>query len=135
MSTVDSTMQGRPDATKALNIGLWVLQVAAAAAFFMAGGAKLAGSPMMVQVFEKVGFGQWFRYVTGLLEVGSALLLLTPRFSGLGAIILACVMVGAVTAHLTLLGGSPMIPLVLLVIVAVIAWGRWPGTRALLTRR
>ncbi len=35
-----------------------------AAAFLAAGGAKLAGVPAMVEMFEKVGVGQWFRIVT-----------------------------------------------------------------------
>jgi putative oxidoreductase len=30
---------------------------------------------MMVQTFEAVGVGQWFRYVTGIIEIGGAALL------------------------------------------------------------
>jgi len=44
-------------------IGAWVLQGLLAAAFLAAGGAKLAGVPMMVQVFDQIGMGQWFRAV------------------------------------------------------------------------
>jgi hypothetical protein len=32
----------------------------------------------MVDVFERVGFGQWFRYLIALLELGGAALLLWP---------------------------------------------------------
>lgn len=48
--------------SKAKNIALWSLQVLIAAAFLMAGFAKLSGQPMMVEMFEKIGVGQWFRY-------------------------------------------------------------------------
>lgn len=109
---------------KGLNIALWILQILLAVAFFMAGGAKLSGAPAMVQVFDKIGLGQWFRYLTGIVEVGSALLLLIPGFAGLGALLLVCTMVGAVISHLTILGGSPAAPLGLLLLSAVVAWFR-----------
>ena len=60
------------------NVALWALQIVTAAAFFMAGFAKLSGQPMMVETFGKIGIGQWFRYVTGTIEVASAILLLIP---------------------------------------------------------
>ena len=43
--------------------------------FVGAGGAKLAGISMMVDSFDAIGFGQGFRYLTGLIEVGGAALL------------------------------------------------------------
>jgi len=36
--------------------------------FLMAGGSKLAGVPAMVSLFDQVGVGQWFRYVTGIMS-------------------------------------------------------------------
>jgi uncharacterized membrane protein YphA (DoxX/SURF4 family) len=93
-----------------------------AAAFFSAGGSKLAGAPAMVQMFEKAGVGQWFRIVTGAFEVSGAILLLIPRLTFYGATLLLLVMVGGVTAHLTVLGGNPAPALILLVLSAVTAW-------------
>lgn len=119
---------------KVLNIILWVLQIVAAAMFLMAGYGKLSGDPMMVKVFDTVGLGQWFRYLTGALEVIGAILLLTPWLSGLGALLLAAVMVGAVASHLFVLGGSPMMAIVLLVVTAIIAWGRRDRTLRLIGR-
>ncbi len=81
----------------------------------------------MVAVFEKVGVGQWFRYVTGLLEVIGAIGLLLPRYSFFAAILLAMVMIGAVVSHLTVLGGSPLAPIVLLVLTGTIAYLLRPG--------
>jgi len=52
---------------KLLNIGLWILQIGAAGMFLMAGFSKLSGDPRMVGLFEAIGFGQWFRYVTGFV--------------------------------------------------------------------
>ena len=44
-------------------------------AFVVAGIPKLIGAEMMVEVFAQLGFGQWFRFATGSIEVGAALLL------------------------------------------------------------
>lgn len=67
---------------------------------------------MMVQFFDAIGWGQWFRYLTGTIEVAGAAGLLVPRFAPLAAILLAVVMIGAVIAHL-FVGGSPVFPIVL----------------------
>jgi putative oxidoreductase len=107
-------------------ITLWTLSGLAALAFIAAGGGKLAGIPAMVEVFDKVGLGQWFRYFTGLLEVAGGIGLLVPRYAFHAARLLAIVMVGAVIAHLTVLGGSFAPALVLLVLTGTIAHLREP---------
>jgi len=53
-------------------ITLWTLSGLVALAFAFVGGGKLAGTAQMVELFDKVGLGQWFRYLTGLLEVAGA---------------------------------------------------------------
>ncbi|HZR46438.1 MAG TPA: DoxX family protein [Candidatus Manganitrophaceae bacterium] len=109
---------------RALNIVLWVLQLLGAAMFLMAGSSKLTGNQQMVQAFEMIGLGQWFRVLTGALEVIGAVLLLVPQTAFFGALLLAIVMVGAVIAHLFVLGGSPAMAVILLLAMAIIAWGR-----------
>jgi putative oxidoreductase len=109
---------------KIINIGLWILQIGAAGMFLMVGFFKLSGDPRMVALFDAIGLGQWFRYVTGSLEVLGALLLLIPRLSGLGALLLMGVMLGAVPTHLFVVGGSPLLAITLLIVTGVVAWGR-----------
>jgi putative oxidoreductase len=109
---------------KASNIALWTLQVLVALAFGAAGSGKLLGSADMIALFEAVGIGQWFRYVTGLLEVVGAVLLVVPGKTAFGAVLLACVMAAAVVAHLTVLHTAATAPLVLFALTALIAWGR-----------
>ena len=111
--------------TKGLNIVLWILQILAAATFFLAGGSKLAGVAPMVEMFDRIGLGQWFRYLTGGLEVTSAILLLIPGTVVLGGALLVVTMVGAIATHLFILGGSPVPPIVLFVMVGTITWYRW----------
>lgn len=102
--------------------GLWGLKALAGAAFLAAGGAKLAGAEMMVGTFDAIGVGQWFRYVTGLIEVGSAILLFVPGLQWIGAGLLGATMIGAILAHLFILGPSAVPALVLLVIVSIIGY-------------
>ena len=109
---------------KALNITLWMLQVLVALVFVGAAAGKLVGSADMIALFDAVGIGQWFRYVTGLLELLGALLLIVPRRAAFGSLLLAGVMAGAVVAHLTLLHTAPTAPLVLFALTALISWGR-----------
>jgi len=107
----------------AWNIILWVLQVLVAALFLFAGVTKLIGVADMVALFDAIGFGQWFMYLTGALEIIGAVALLIPRFIALGALLLAGVMVGAVITNLAL-GENPLPAVVLVIITAIITWGR-----------
>jgi putative oxidoreductase len=117
---------------KIMNIVLWVLQIGAAGMFLMVGFLKLSGNAQLVGLFEAIGLGQWFRYLTGTLEVAGAFLLLIPRTSGLGALMLAGVMVGAVVTHVFVVGGSPLGATILLVVTGLVAWGRRQRTMNLL---
>jgi uncharacterized membrane protein YphA (DoxX/SURF4 family) len=121
-ATHTTSNEARPG--KALTIGLWVVQLGLAAMFLMAGGSKLAGAPAMVGLFDAIGIGQWFRYLTGSLEVAGAVLLLVPAVCGLGAALLVPVMLGAITTHLVVLHNSPSMPLALLLGLVFVAWGR-----------
>ena len=128
-SNASSYSLDRRPLSKGSNITCWVLQGLAAFAFLAAGGSKLAAAPAMVEMFAKLGAGQWFRYLTGTLEVIGAVALLVPRGAFYGAVLLATVMVGAIVTHLAVLGGSPIPALVLLVIVGTVAWLRRPTAR------
>jgi hypothetical protein len=86
----------------------------------------------MVELFDAIGLGQWFRYVTGSLEVLGAVLLLIPRLSGLGALLLVGTMLGAVATHLFVVGGSALGTTILLIVTGVIAWERRKRTMNLL---
>ena len=105
-------------------IGLWVAQIALASLFLLAGGSKLAGAPATVTLFEAIGVGQWFRYVTGLIEVGSAIALFVPSLALFGAVALVATMLGAIATHVFVVGGSPAVPAVLLLAALVVVWAR-----------
>lgn len=105
---------------RARTITTWVLQVALAAEFLMAGVPKLTGDPIMVAMFDALGAGQGLRYIVGALEVAGAVGLLIPPLAGLAAIGLAALMLGAVVSSVTVLGVSPVVPLVVAAVAAVV---------------
>ncbi|MFT4708141.1 MAG: putative oxidoreductase [Ascidiaceihabitans sp.] len=96
---------------KYMSIGLRAILTLA---FVGAGLAKLAGAEMMIASYDAIGVGQWFRYVTGIIEVGGAVLLWLPRRQVLAASLLGATMVGAVFTHLFILGAAEGIPAVIL---------------------
>jgi putative oxidoreductase len=98
------------------------IKAALTLAFLAAGGAKLAGVEMMVQTFDAIGLGQWFRYVTGAIEISGAILLWVPGLIGFGAGLLTATMTGAALAHFLILGPSAIPALVLGILSAYIAW-------------
>jgi putative oxidoreductase len=105
-------------------IALWGVQVVLAGMFLLAGGSKLAGAAATVALFDAVGVGQWFRYVTGGIEVVSAVALLVPSLAAFGAGALVATMIGAVATHLFIIGGSLGVPVLLLLGSLIIVWAR-----------
>lgn len=108
------------------NWALWTLQILLALAFLAAASGKLLGSADMVSMFDRIGLGQSFRYLTGALEVAGAILLLIPRTAWMGGALLACIMDGAILTHLFVIGGTFVPALVLLLLSATVAWLRRP---------
>ncbi len=101
---------------------LWTLRVLLALFFAAAGTAKLAGAAQMVQIFDHIGIGQWFRYVTGIVEVTGAILLLVPSTGFFGGLLLCVTMVFAVATHLLVIGGSPIPAIVAAVLSGFVAY-------------
>ena len=108
--------------SKALSTAFWILQGLLAATFLIAGTTKFAGPQTQIAFFEKIGFGQWFRYFTGGLEMLGGILVLAPRTAGLAAALLGMIMVGAVEIHLLIIGGNPGPSIALLVMAIAVTW-------------
>lgn len=130
-----STLNRRTTSRKrARNLTLWLFQALLAFQFVVGGFLKLSGDAAMVDMFATIGVGQWFRYAVGLLEIAGAVGLLIPRLSGLAALGLVGLMVGAAATNVLILGTSPWLPIGFLIVSALLAWGRWPRTKSLLGR-
>jgi uncharacterized membrane protein YphA (DoxX/SURF4 family) len=95
----------------------WILRVAVAVVFLSVGWSKFETNSMWVRLFEQIGFGQWFRYFTGSVQMAGAALVLVPRTFVMGIALLACTMAGAVAIWIVRFGalGNAIIPAVVLV--------------------
>jgi uncharacterized membrane protein YphA (DoxX/SURF4 family) len=71
-------------------IAVSILRVLLGLAFLTIGIAKLTGSLNTVETFEAFGWGQWFRYLTGLVDLAGALLVMVPQWTYYGAVLLTC---------------------------------------------
>jgi|HubBroStandDraft_1064217.scaffolds.fasta_scaffold00005_18 putative oxidoreductase len=76
-------------------IGLWVVKLFLVLVFLTTGSFKLYGVPRLVEAFGRLGFGQWFRYLTGCLEIAGAIGILVPPVAAYGGLILLGISVGA----------------------------------------
>ena len=102
----------------------WILQINLGLMYIVAGLSKLAGNASMVSLFQAIGVGQWFRYAVGATETTGGLLLFTPTWSGLAAVLLCPVMVGAIATGFLVPGESPLPAAAALAGLVAVAWLR-----------
>ncbi len=116
--------------SKRRTIAIRVLRVVLGLVFLYVGTTKLTGTGNTVDYFAAIGWGQWFRYLTGLLDIAGVVLLFSPKSMFYGAIVLACSVGLGALISLTVLRGNPtwgssamvVVPLVLAVLAALLAW-------------
>ncbi|WP_204123430.1 DoxX family protein [Pseudomonas sp. 008] len=113
---------------------VWGVRALLALAFAAAGIAKMAGVAQMVQVFDAIGIGQWFRFMTGTIEITGAVLVLLPATVFFGALLLAVTMICGVATHLFVIGGNPAPALMLALMSAFVAWRLRPVFQLLALR-
>jgi putative oxidoreductase len=113
-----------------MNMVSIVLQIVLGLGFLVFGASKL-GSKQMVDEFKRYGLPQWFRMVTGLLEIGGAALIIAGiwnhMLAAIAGILLAIIMAGAIVTHLRIKDpvaktGMPIILMVLSLIVLIMNW-------------
>lgn len=110
----------------------WFLRIALALAFVYFGADKFTNPRMWIRVFDQIGFGQWFRYTTGVVELLGGILLLVPPATLIAVVLLVSAMVGALLVHIFVIGVSPASVLVIILAAAVlfVGWKRWRGARS-----
>ena len=117
------------------NVFLWVLQVLLAVVYASSSFLKLTASPENVAGFAAMGLGNAGMYIIGCLELAGAIAMFVPVLTGLAATCFVALMIGAVIATLAIGGGVlAAIPAAVLVVAAVVAWGRRDSTRRLVAR-
>jgi uncharacterized membrane protein YphA (DoxX/SURF4 family) len=89
---------------KSSTIILWIVKIVAAIILLQTLFFKFTAAPESVEIFTRVGIEPYGRIGTGVLELIAAILILIPATAYLGAGLALGLMVGAIGAHLTILG-------------------------------
>ncbi len=118
--------------SRAATLTSWLAQLVAAAILLQTLFFKFTGAEESRHIFATLGVEPWGRIASGVVELIAALLLLRARTAALGAALAAGTMLGALGAHLTVLGievqgdGGLLFLLALVVLAcgALVAWLR-----------
>ncbi|MFE7632850.1 DoxX family protein [Kitasatospora sp. NPDC057518] len=115
---------------------VWTLRILLALFFALASALpKLLALPAATTVFDAIGAGHWFMYLTGLVELAGAVGLLVRRLAGPAATALIVFLAFAFVTQLTAMHGENAgTPFIFMVPLAVIAWNRRAETAELLSR-
>ena len=140
MTATSVTSPSSTSPSKTMNRVLWGLQIVLGLFFIIGSGLpKLFGQETAVENFNDIGFGDWFRYFTGTVELAGGIGLLVPRLSGLAAAGLSITTVLAAATQAFLLDAPALapFPLVLAVLFGWMAYQRRDtivAAREMLTR-
>ncbi|WP_433337120.1 DoxX family protein [Spirillospora sp. CA-294931] len=119
---------------RSAEIAVWTAQIVLGLFMIVASGLpKLYGQATAVELFDDIGWGDWFRYFTGVVEIAGGVGLLIPRLAAPAAVGLIGVMIGAVITNVAL--DTPawtLLPIVYAALLVVIARRRWSQATPLL---
>jgi len=65
--------------TRMERIGASIPRLALAVVFLLIGSSKFGATSPWISMFERIGWGQWLRYLAGVMQLAGALLLLLPK--------------------------------------------------------
>lgn len=105
------------------NWALWAVQGMTALGFVGAAIQKLEGEPAVMRTFDALGWGTPPRMMLAVLELVGAVALLVPVLAGAAGCGFVALTICATAVQLST-GESVAPPLVLLVLAAIVAWGR-----------
>jgi putative oxidoreductase len=111
---------------------VWIARMFLAAVFVFVGAIKLPDDARMwIRLFDSIGIGQWFRYVTGIVEVTAGLLMLWPAATPVAVLLAVGTMAGALTVHAAVTGfGSQTVAVAILLALSL-----WVGRSHIRARR
>ena len=106
----------------------WVLRGGIALVFVLFGLEKFPSNPdgPWVKLFQQIGFGQWFRDFTGVVEILGGMLVAIPKTARAGLALLAATMAAAALILDLIIRrpGDSVISTGLFVLLAAFWWAR-----------
>ncbi len=86
------------------NIVIWFFQLLCGGILLVTSWAKLSGQPVDIRLFTELGMEPTGRYLIGVIEGMAAIFLFTHRLAATGGVLALGTMLGALLAHLSILG-------------------------------
>jgi len=111
-----------PPPGKPRQILTWILRVLLGLLFLAIGIEKLTGTQGTIPFFDAIGWGQWFRYVSGAADTAGAILILIPRYTSYGAITITCTVGLGTYLCFTMPLYNPIFPLAMTLLAAILAF-------------
>jgi putative oxidoreductase len=108
----------------------WVLRVLLGVIFLGIGIEKLTGTMGTIPFFDAIGWGQWFRYASGVLDMAGALLIFVPRWTALGALIITFTVGLGTFLCFTKALYNPTFPLVMTLLAGTLVCLAWRRSEA-----
>ena len=102
---------------------IWTMRILLAAVFLFEGIDKFSERRLWLRIFDEIGFGQWFRYFTGAVEISGALTLLIPKATLVAVGLLVSTMIGALLVHVLVIGVGPQTVVVGILLLMLCAIG------------
>lgn len=104
----------------------WFGRGGVALAFVVFGLDKFNNQSMWPKFFQDVGFGGWFRYFTGWVEILGGILVMIPWTATIGLALLACTMASAALILIFVLGrpGDAVFSIGFFLGISAFAWTR-----------
>ena len=93
-------VETRPSVSDVLVV--WIPRLGLALLFGAIGYSKFGASSTWNALFDRIGWGTWFRYLAGGMQVGGAILLLIPRTVVLGAAAIGATLIGAIVVDIVM---------------------------------
>jgi putative oxidoreductase len=90
--------------TEMIRVLDWVVRLVAAGVLLQTLYFKFGAAPESVYIFSTLGAEPWGRIGSGVVELIAAALLLWNGTAGLGGVLAAAVMAGAIMSHVVFLG-------------------------------
>lgn len=109
--------------SRRVHLAVRALQILLALFFAVASAApKLVAHSSATEGFDRIGYGDWYMYLVGGLELAGAIALVIPILSGISAMALMGLMIGAFVTQLTVFDGQDALtPVIFFVLLAVVA--------------
>jgi hypothetical protein len=83
---------------------VWILRLLCSGIMLQTLWFKFTGAPESIYIFTTLGVEPWGRYLSGIAELVTSILILIPKTTWLGALKTVAIISGAILSHIFVIG-------------------------------